>query len=186
MVYLPPVRRLTVEDYHRMGATGILSEDERVELLDGELYEMTPIGDGHIGGVIGLDYFLNLRLAGRAFVSAQNPIQLNDYSEPEPDIAILRLRADNYRTGKARPEDILMLAEVSESSLEYDRYTKLPRYALSGIAEVWIVNLIDQVIEVYCDPQGQNYTTHTIHQRGETIHPLAFPDVSIKVEEILG
>jgi Uma2 family endonuclease len=157
MVYAPPKRKLTVDDYHRMGADGILRDDERVELLDGELYEMTPIGDDHIGGVISAEFIFGQRLPGRAFVSTQNPVRLSDYSEPEPDIALLRPRADFYRTGKARPGDILLLVEVAHSSLDYDRLTKLPRYAAAGIDEVWIINLIAGEIEVYRYRAGDRY-----------------------------
>ena len=183
---LPRRWRFTADQYQRMGETGILHEDDRVELLDGELYEMAPIGDDHIGGVISLDFFFSQRLGGRAFVSAQNPIRLTDYSEPEPDITLLRPRADFYRTSKARPEDVLLLVEVAESSLIYDRMTKLPRYAAVGIPEVWIVNLVDQRIEVYRDPGADGYHSVMITERGGALSPLAFPDVSITVEEILG
>ena len=186
MVYAPSRRKLTVDEYHRMGESGILHEDERVELLDGELYEMAPIGDDHIGGVISLEYFFGQRLGGRAFVSTQNPIRLSGYSEPEPDIVLLRLREDFYRTGKARPEDVLLLVEVAASSLDYDRTTKLPRYAAAGIPEVWIVNLVEERIEVYRQPAGDGYALHSVHVRGDTVAPAAFPDVTLRVEEILG
>ena len=186
MVYAPPRRKLTVYDYQRMGESGIFHEDERVELLDGELYEMTPIGDHHIGGVISLEYVFGQRLGGRAFVSTQNPIRLSDFSEPQPDLALLRPRADFYRNGKARPEDVLLVIEVADSSLQYDQQTKLPRYAAAGIVELWIVNLIDEQIELYHDPAGDTYATRSIHRRGDTLAPLAFPDLVLSVEEILG
>ncbi|MGI8553407.1 MAG: Uma2 family endonuclease [Dehalococcoidia bacterium] len=186
MVYAPPKRKLTADEYQCMGQHGIIGEDERVELLDGELYLMPPIGDGHIGDVNSLDFHFNRRLGNRAIVSVQNPIRLSDFSEPEPDITILRFRPDFYRKGKARPEDVLLLVEVAESSLAYDRLTKLPRYASAGIPEVWIVNLVDDRVEVYRDPTADGYRSHTVHGRGETLTPLALPDVSIRVEEILG
>ncbi len=169
-----------------MGALGILHEDERVELLDGELYEMTPIGDGHIGGVNSMNFFFGQRLGGRAIVSVQNPVRLSDFSEPQPDIALLRPRPDFYRTGKARPEDVLLLVEVADSSLDYDRLTKLPRYAAAGIVEVWIVNLVARRVEVYRDPTADGYATHTDHGRGHTLTPAALPDLAILVEEITG
>ena len=186
MVYAPPRRKLTVDEYQRMGESGIFHEDERVELLDGELYEMTPLGDDHIGGVISLDFPLNQRLAGRALVSVQNPIRLSKFSEPEPDVVVLRFRPDFYRSGKARPEDIFLLIEVAESSLDYDRTTKLPRYAAAGVREVWIANLVDEQLEGYRDPAGDRYATSSIHRRGDTLAPLAFPDLVLSVEEILG
>jgi Uma2 family endonuclease len=186
MAYAPVKRKLTVTDYHRMGEAGIITEDERVELLDGELYEMAPIGDDHIGGVNSLNYVLNRRTGDRALVSVQNPIRLSDYSEPEPDIVLLRPRADFYRTAKARPEDVLLIIEVAYSSLEYDRETKLPRYAAAGIAESWLVNLVDQRVEVHRAPVHGRYMAVSIHERGETLHPLALPDIAITVDEILG
>ena len=186
VAYAPPKRKLTADEYQRMAAAGILHEDERVELLDGELYEMAPIGDDHIGGVNSLTFFFSRRVGDQAIVSVQNPIRLSNYSEPEPDIALLRPRADFYRTGKARPEDVLLLVEVASSSLDYDRSMKLPRYAAAGIAEVWIVNLVEQYIEVYRDPGVDGYATRTLHTRGATLTPAALPAVTIRVDEILG
>ena len=186
MTYAPPRRRLTVNDYHRMGAAGILREDDRVELLDGDLYDMPPIGDGHIGRVNRSDHVLNRRVGDQAIVSVQNPIRLSDASEPEPDIALLRPREDFYATRKAGPEDVLLLVEIAESSLDYDRLTKLPRYAAAGIVEVWIVNLVDEQIEVYRGPTGGEYAVRTTHRRGDTLVPVALPDVAVRVEEILG
>ncbi len=186
MVYAPPRHKLTVDDYRRMGEAGIFHEDDRVELLDGEIYDMPPIGDGHMGTVNMLTNRLAWRLRERVVVSPQNPVRLSDFSEPEPDIAVLRFREDFYRTGKARPEDILLLIEVAQSSLDYDRRTKLPRYAAAGIPEVWIVNLIDDHVELYREPAGTEYALRTVHRRGAVIAPLAFPDVTLRVEEILG
>lgn len=186
MVFAPPKRKLTADEYQRMGEAGIFHEDERIELLDGEMYEMAPIGDDHIGDVNSLTYFFSLRLGGRALVSVQNPIRLSDSSEPQPDVVLLRPRDDFYRRGKARPEDILLLVEVARSSLEYDRLLKLPRYAAAGIVEVWIVNLIDERVEVYREPSGDTYTVQRQYSRGDTVAPAALPDVAIGVDEILG
>jgi Uma2 family endonuclease len=186
MAFAPAKRKLTADEYDRMGEAGILQEDERVELIDGEILEMPPIGDDHIGGVISLEVIFGGRLAGRAFVSTQNPFRLSDYSEPQPDIALLRPRDDYYRTGKARPQDIFLLVEVARTSLDYDRDTKLPRYAAAGIVETWIVNLVDRCIEVYRDPTAAGYATRIVRRRGDTLAPAAFPDLTIRVEEILG
>ena len=186
MVYAPPRRKLTADEYQRMGEAGIFHEDDRVELLDGELYEMPPIGDDHIGDVISLTRIFSRGVGVRALVSVQNPIRLSDHSEPEPDFALLRPREDSYRTGKARPEDILLLVEVAASSLEYDRETKLPRYAAAGIVEVWIVNLVDEQVEVYRQPSGTEYLSRRIHRRGDRLSPVSFPDLIVRVEEILG
>lgn len=186
MVYAPPKRKLTVDEYHRMGEVGIFHEDDRVELLDGELYEMTPIGDGHIGDVNSLNFLFSQRLGGRVIVSVQNPIRLSDYSEPEPDVVLLRPRPDFYRTGKAGPADVLLLVEVADSSLEYDRQSKLPRYAAAGIVEVWIVDVAGGVVEVYREPAGDEYAVRSVHRRGARLSPVALPDVAITVEEIVG
>ena len=185
-MYAPSKRKLTADEYQRMGEAGILGPDERVELLDGELYEMPPIGDGHIGKVNRGNFIFNQRLAGRAIVSVQNPIRLSPFSEPEPDIAILRLRPDFYETSKARPEDVLLLIEIADSSLDYDRRDKLPRYAVAGIIEVWIVNLIDRCIEVCRDPRPDGYAMRIVYARGDTLTPIAMPDLNILAEEILG
>ena len=185
MVYAPTRRKLTVYEYQRMGEAGILHEDERVELLDGEIFEMPPIGDGHIGRINRLTFIFVRRIGDRAVVSVQNRIRLSDYSEPQPDLVVLRPRADFYGTGKAQPDDVLLLVEVAERSLTYDRTTKLPRYAAAVIREVCIVNLIEEHIEVYRDPAGDIYKTRTIHRRSDTLSPLALPDLIIRVEEIL-
>ena len=169
-----------------MGQCGILHEDDRVELLDGELYEMPPIGDGHIGTVNRLNILFTRRLGDRAVVSPQNAIRLTDFSEPQPDFALLRPRADFYESAKAGPGDVFFLVEVADSSLQYDRLTKLPRYAEAGVPEVWIVNLPERRIEVYRAPAGREYTDRRVYARGEAISPLAFPDISIRVEEVLG
>lgn len=186
MVYAPPRHKLTVEQYYAMGDAGILGRDDRVELLDGELFEMETVGDDHVGGVISLEFFFGYRLQGRALVSTQNPVRLSDYSEPEPDLVLLRPRPDFYRTAKPRPEDVLLIVEVSHSSLDYDRLEKLPRYAAAGIAELWIVNLIAEQIEVYRDPTASGYATTAIYRRGATLAPAAFPDVVLSVVEIIG
>jgi Uma2 family endonuclease len=185
-VYAPSKRNLTADEYQRMGETGILGPDEQVELLDGELYEMPPIGDGQIGKVNQGNFIFNQRLAGRAIVSVQNPIRLSPFSEPEPDIAILRLRPDFYETSTARPEDVLLLIEIADSSLDYDRRDTLPRYAAAGIVEALIVNLIDQCIEMHRDPGPDGYATRTVYARGDTLTPIVMPDLAIHAQEILG
>jgi Uma2 family endonuclease len=186
MVIAATRRKLTADEYDRMGEAGILHEDERVELIDGEILEMPPISDDHIGGVHSLTAIFGRRLGDRAIVSVQNPFRLSDYSEPQPDLLLLRPRDDYYRSGKARPEDIFLLVEVARTSLDYDRDTKLPRYAAAGIVEAWIVNLVDRCIEVYRDPTAAGYATRIVCRRGDTLAPAAFPDLTIHVEEILG
>lgn len=134
-------RRFTVDEYHRMAEAGILGEDDRVELLDGEIVEMTPIGPRHAGGVNRLTRLFTTRLGARAIVTVQNPVVLGVRWEPQPDLAILRPRPDFYSTAHARPEDILLIVEVAETSGEADRRVKVPGYAAAGVPETWRVDL---------------------------------------------
>lgn len=186
MAYAPSKRRLTVDEYQRMGELGILDRDERVELLDGELYSMAPIGDAHSGRVIRLTVVFTRRLGDRVLVSVQNPVRLSDMSEPQPDIAVLRPRPDFYETAKPQATDVLLIVEIAESSLDYDRTTKLPRYAAAGIPEAWIVNLVDDQIEVYRKPAHDGYRPREIFIRGDTLTLLTFPSIAIRVDELLG
>jgi Uma2 family endonuclease len=186
VVYAPPKWKLSVDDYYRMAEAGILHEDDRVELLDGELYEMTPIGDDHAGTTNYLNAALSRRLDVRYLVAIQNPIRLSDYSEPEPDITLLRPQNNYYRDRKPRPDDVLLLIEIADTSIDYDQTTKLPRYAAAGIVEVWIVNLGDDRVEVYRDPIGGQYRTQIVLIRGDSIFPQVLPDLVLHVDEILG
>jgi Uma2 family endonuclease len=182
-----PRRRLfTADEYEEMVLAGILKEDDRVELWDGEIFEMPAIGDWHNGTVDILNWRFGTYLGGRAILRVQGSFRLNPMSEPEPDIAVLRFREDFYRTTKVGPGDVLLVIEVSDTTLAYDRDFKLPRYARAGIPEVWIVVKQQAHIEVHRDPAGETYRTRTIHPRGTSVSPLAFPDISIAVEEIIG
>ena len=178
--------RFTVEDYQRMGEAGIFSEDDRVELIEGEIVVMTPIGSPHAGKVTRLNGILTPRLSGRANVSVQNPVVLLPDSEPQPDLALLRLRADYYERTHPRPEDVLLLIEVSDTSLEYDRRVKVPLYARGGIREVWIVDLAGDCVEVYREPGAEGYRDVRRFTRGQSLAPQAFPDLHLTVDEILG
>lgn len=181
-----PRRRFTVDEYHRMAAAGILHEDDHIELLDGEIIEMAPIGGRHIACLIALTESLILRLTGRALVSPQNPIRLSSGSEPEPDVALLRLRPDRYRDGPPTPADVYLVIEVADTSLRYDRQTKLPLYAAAGIAEVWVTDLAGERVLVYRSPREGRYRRTTVVRRGGTLAPEAFPDVVLRVDEVLG
>lgn len=141
--------QFTVADYARMREAGILREDDRVELLDGEVRSMGPIGPFHAAIVNVLVLLFTRQLGDRAIVSGQNPIQLHNHSEPQPDVAILQPREDFYAAAHPRPDDVLIVVEVSDSSLDYDRNEKLPRYASAGIPEVWIIDVGKQTIEQY-------------------------------------
>src|SRR5262249_41606502 len=142
----------TVDEYHRMAEVGILTEDDRVELIDGEIIKMSPIGSYHVACVNRLTAVLIPKVGGAAIVSVQNPIRIDDYSEPEPDIAILRHRDDFYSQSLATANDVLLVIEVADSSLEYDRTVKLSTYSRAGLPEFWIVDLQADEIEAYSEP----------------------------------
>lgn len=179
-------RRWDVTAYHRMAAAGILHEDDRVELIDGELIEMTPIGGPHIGAIIALTQMFVLAAAGRARVSPQNPVRLGEHSEPEPDLALLRPRDDGYRGGEPPlAADVMLLVEVADSSLRYDRVVKLPLYARHGIPEVWIVDLEGRVVEVCREPGAEGYASVVRVSRDGVLEPLGLPGAAIPVAEIL-
>jgi Uma2 family endonuclease len=179
-------RRFTVDEYHRMLEGGILAEDDRVELIEGEIVEMTPIGPRHAACVDRLNGLLTLRTAGRAIVRVQSPIQLGGHSEPQPDVTVLRPRTDFYAAGHPGPEDVLLLVEVVETSAEYDRQVKLPLYARSGIREVWVVDLAVGTIEAYREAAPDGYRQVRRFGRGETLSPEALPDAALGVDDILG
>ncbi len=183
---IAPVRhRFSVVDYHRMAESGVLPAGARVELLDGQILDMSPIGPFH-GGVTN---FLNQTFAtearGRWLVSVQNPVRLDDHSEPQPDLLLLRPAADFYRRRHPQPEDVLLLVEVSDTTIGTDQEEKLPAYGRAGIPEVWLVNLNDLTVEVYREPHFTGYATKTVLRRGEVARPTACPEVGIDVAELL-
>jgi len=179
-------RRFTVEEYHRMGRAGVFREDDRVELLDGQIAEMTPIGPGHAGCVAALTGLLARLVGDRAVLWVQNPVLLGARSELQPDVALLRARADTYRTAHPEPRDVLLVIEVAETSLEHDRDVKIPLYAAAGIPEVWLVNLPGDVVALYRDPSPQGYGKVLTAGRGDTLTPHRLPGVTLRVDDILG
>ena len=177
--------RFSVKDYHRMAETGVLRPDARVELLAGRIIDMSPIGPFH-GGVVGrLTRLFNQLSQNRWLVWPQNPLRLDDHSEPEPDVMLLKPAADDYTSRHPQPDDVFLLIEVSDTTLEYDRTEKLPAYGRAGVAEVWIVNLNETTIEVYREPNFTGYGAKTLLRAGEQANPLAFPDVAVDVAEVL-
>jgi Uma2 family endonuclease len=176
----------TVDEYHRISQAGILSEDDRVELIEGEIIKMSPIGKLHASCVKRLNAILNRRIGQFAIISIQDPIRLNDYSEPEPDIALLKLRDDFYSQQLPAADDVLLIVEVADTSVEYDRTVKLPLYARAGIPETWLANLPADKVEVHSEPVNGIYQKVRELRRGEGLSPEAFPTLVLKVEEILG
>src|ERR1700758_654902 len=162
-------RYFNVTEYNLMGERGILSEDDRVELIEGEILKMSPIGSRHAACVDRLNLLLVRLASQRAIIRVQNPIQLSDYSEPQPDVALLKPRNDFYAEGHPLPADVLLGVEVADTSLESDKYVKLPLYARADIAEVWIVNLLENIVEVYTDPVGDLYKQIRTAKRGESL-----------------
>ena len=181
----PAKHRFSVQDYYRMAETGVLRPDARVELLDGEIIDMSPIGAFHGSVTKFLNQFFSASSKGRWIVGVQDPAQLDDHSEPQPDLTLLKPSANFYRNGHPRPADVFLLVEISDTTLEKDQEVKLPAYARAGIAEIWIVNLNEQTIEVYRQPHFAGYGSKTILCAGDKASPQAFPDVSLDVAELL-
>jgi Uma2 family endonuclease len=182
-----PLKMLfTVSEYHAMAEAGILKEDDRVELIEGVIWRMPPIGSSHAGGVNRLNALFTSLLGRRAVVSVQNPAFLSDFSEPQPDLLILRFRDDFYAGEHPRPEDVFLLIEVADSSLDFDRRIKAGLYARHLIPEFWLRDLRNETLVVHRDPAPQGYRDVKTLRRGESLSPLAFPDLVIEVSALLG
>jgi Uma2 family endonuclease len=176
----------TVNEWHIMGDAGLFGENARVELLDGEIMEMAPIGSAHHGCVITVTNMLVEAAERRALVSVQGPVRLDDRSEPQPDIAVLSPREDGYRLSHAVPADILLLIEVADTSFAFDRDRKASYYAASGVKELWIVDLEGDQVVVMRSPSRSGYRQIHSMRRGERLDIQALPGPSFSVEEILG
>ena len=179
-------RPLTVAEYHLMGEAGILNEDDRVELIEGQLIAMSPIGSDHSGTVNALNHTLVRAVGDRGVVAVQNPVQLDDLSEPQPDFAILKPRQDFYRRATPLPDDVLLIIEVANSSLAYDRNVKRSLYARHGIPEFWIVNLAAGEVEVCHGPQGEQYKSVARFGREAVLEPQLLPGATIPLAALLG
>jgi Uma2 family endonuclease len=177
--------RFSVKEYYRMAETGVLRPGARVELLNGEIIDMSPIGPFHGGLVKRLSRIFNLKAKGRWTVSTQDPLHLDDHSEPEPDVMLLKPAPDDYTSRHPRPDDVFLLIEVSDTTLDADQAEKLPAYGRAGVVEVWIVNLNEATIEVYREPHFTGYGSKTILKAGAQAFPLAFPDTAVDVTELL-
>ncbi len=169
---MPLTRRsFTVDEYHRMAEAGILGEDDRVELIAGQVVALTPIGPGPGSCVNRLNALFAPLAGGGATLSVQNPLVLTEHEEPQPDSTVLRYRADGYRDRHPRAPDVLLVIEVAEASVESDRQTKVPLYARTGIPEAWLVNLPADAIECYREPGAGGYADIRRAKRGETLTP---------------
>ena len=179
-------RHFNVTEYYRMAEAGVLSEDDRVELIEGEIVEMNPIGSRHAACVGRLTEFLGRLVAGEAIVWVQNPVQVNDFSEPLPDVTLLKRRDDFYAQANPQPADVLLIIEVADSSVEYDRDIKVPLYAQGSIPEVWLINLPKETIEIYTQPVGDTYREIRIVKHGESLAAKSIPSLLIEADVVLG
>ncbi len=177
--------RYTVDDYERMGAAGILGEDDRVELVEGEIIDMPPIGSPHGGSVNRIAQKLTLAVGDGAVVAVQNPVRLDDFSEPQPDIALLKPREDFYAGRHPGPEDVLMLLEVAETSVRYDRDKKLPLYARAGIPEVWLVDLPGKALYICRSPGREGFAEIAKASDLSALSPLLMPDCLLDLRGLL-
>jgi hypothetical protein len=178
--------RFTADEYHQMAEAGVLRDDDRVELIEGEIVDMTPIGPRHSAVVNRLTRALVRGCGDRAIVQIQASIRLGLYSEPQPDVALLRPRPDFYESATPGPESVLLLIEVADTSLLYDRGVKLRLYARAGIREVWLVDLVRNHVEVHCEPTQEGYQRSETHGPGDPLMPMALPEVTLSPAELLG
>jgi Uma2 family endonuclease len=184
-VQAPAKHRFNVTEYYRMGETGVLPPDARVELLDGEISDMSPIGPYHGGVTKYLNKAFSKAANERWVTVVADPVRLDDYSEPQPDIMLVKPSGDLYRKAHPQPADVFLLIEVADTSLLRDVNEKLPAYGRSGIAEVWIVNLNDETIEVYRQPHFSGYGSKAVLSAGDVAKPQAFPDAAINIADLL-
>lgn len=178
--------RFTVDQYERMGEVGILDEDHRVELIEGEIVDMAAIDARHASAVMRGTRLLSRLFGDRAILNVQNPVRLPDDNEPQPDLALLRIQDHLYETGHPTAADVLLLIEVAHTTLRYDRNVKGPIYARHRIDDYWIVDLTRHALIVLRDPAEGTYHSERVLRRGESIAPLAFPDSPVAVADLLG
>ena len=182
---IPKVRKFTVAEYYRMGEGGILSPEERVQLIEGEIIVMPPQSPPHAGTRNKCYRLLYLAENDRFHTRIQNPLRLDNYSESEPDVILMRPRSDNYITAHPTPADTFVVLEVSDSTLEFDRNRKAQVYGRAGVAQTLVLNLPEDCIENFTEPGPPGYGRHTIHRRGDKIRLVALPYLELAVEDLL-
>jgi Uma2 family endonuclease len=186
MAVVNPTKHLTdIYEWHKMGAAGVFSENNHIELIDGEILDMAPIGFNHAGHLNRLTHLFSMLVSDKAILSIQNPVQLSRFSEPEPDIMLLKPNADFYCTRHPNADDVLLLIEVSDTTLNYDQNKKLHLYARHNIPEYWILNLNDNCLEVYRKPHREVYGEKTTLQSSDNIVLSQLPYINIEVSAIL-
>lgn len=181
-----PQHRFNVDEYHRMGETGVLSEDDRVELIEGVVVEMAAMGTRHAGCMRVVDGLLHAQLGNTAVVSSQLPLRIGEYGEPEPDVAVLRWREDRYADVHPTPSDVLLVVEIADTSLAYDRGIKLPMYARAGIPEAVLIDLVTDTIERHTEPSKDGYRVVRRFKRGEVLRSTVLPSLELRVDDVLG
>ncbi len=179
------IHRFTVQQYHLMHEAGVFAEGDRYELINGEIREMSPIGIKHAVCVARLTKNFERKLGDQTIIWTQNPIRLSSNSEPQPDLAILKWRDDFYAGALPTPEDILLVIEVADSTIAYDRDVKMPLYAANGIPEMWLFDVNQQIIEGYSQPSASSYKRSQRYEQGDTLSLLAFPDMIFNWEALL-
>ena len=183
----PPLapHRFRAAEYFRMVEAGILTADHRVELLGGQIVEVSPTNPPHAAALSRSVRVFTLGVGDRALVRDQSPLDLAEYDAPEPDVALVRPRADEYATGHPTAADVLLVLEISDTTLATDRATKLPLYAAAGVREAWLLNLQEDVLEVHREPGPQGYAWRRVYRAGERVAPEALPQLEVAVEALL-
>jgi Uma2 family endonuclease len=179
-----PRHKLNLEDYHRMIEAGIFTPNQRIELLEGKLFDMAPIGPAHSGTTNYLTRLFFQAVGDKAIVSVQNPVMLGDNSEPQPDLMILRSREDFYRSSHPVAEEVLLLVEIADTSASSDRSYKIPLYARHGIPEVWLLDVKRQQLEIHTQPEQGQYRQVHLAQTDEAIRLSQLPEIEINVRQI--
>jgi Uma2 family endonuclease len=176
----------TVDEYHRMAEAGILGPEERLELIDGEIIQMSPIGHAHWVAVNRASLLFFEAFRRNAVVSTQNSVRLSGWTEPQPDVTVFKPRSDLYAAKKPTPADVLLIVEVADSTLRFDRNVKVPLYAAAGIPEVWIEDLNNDCLLVYRDPHAEGYRSTVTLKREDSVSPIAFPEIHFTIDDLLG
>jgi Uma2 family endonuclease len=185
MNFVPQKHKVSVSEWRKMGKSNIFPPEARMELIKGEIIDMAPIGPSHAACVKNLIELVANQKGKAAFINVQNPIQLSNFSEPEPDFVLLRPSPTLYKKGHPTAVDILLLIEVSDTTVKHDREVKIPLYAKDGIVECWRVDLNEFQVEVYLNPTANGYTSQRIFESGQTLIPLQLPHIKIPVSDIL-
>jgi Uma2 family endonuclease len=188
MQYTETIEKLrlwTVEEYHRIADMGILAADERIELIEGKIIRMSPKGTAHSSSIGRTDYLLKAGLGNRAWVIVQNPVKINERSEPEPDIAVVRLDPLDYADHHPTPAEIHLIIEIADSSLKFDCETKANLYALAGISDYWVIDVINREVRVFRLPSQVGYRSQVTFNQHQTITPKDFPDLQLRIIDML-